>query len=123
MPGLDTNVNDDLSPRRQNPRVFRVLPLVFVIFAGFAIGACSEDAQTDFSVDNESGFMAACTKPVEDSRLVSGICQCVFEQTEAQIEFSEFSATDELLSDSPTLDLPQQITDIIADCVIEEAEL
>lgn len=97
--------------------------MALVALAGFALVGCSGDAQTDFTVDNESGFMAACTTAIEDSRLVSGICQCVFEQTEAQIPFAEFSATEEELVGSPDLELPQEITDIIADCVIEEGEL
>ena len=96
-----------------------LLGFVFVV----TLAACSADTQTEFTVDNESGFMAACTAAIEDSRLVSGICQCVFEQTEAQIPFAEFSATDDELVESPDLALPQEITDIIAQCVIEEGEL
>lgn len=101
----------------------------FIGIVAFGLGlllglaACSTDAQTEFTVDNESGFMAACTAAIEDTRLVSGICQCVFEQTEAQIPFAEFSATDDELVESPDLELPQEITDIIAQCVIEEGEL
>lgn len=90
---------------------------------GLGATACSEDAQTDFNAENESGFMAACTQPVEDSRLVAGICQCVFEQIDAEIVFSEFQATDAELTETPSLELPEQITDFIAECVIEEAEL
>ena len=38
-------------------------------------------------------------------------------------DFAEFEAIDANLTDTPSLELPEQITDFIAECVIEEAEL
>jgi len=105
-------------------RTFRLsAAAVTVALGGLVLAACSEPVQTEFTADNESGFMQACTEPIEDAPLVSSICQCVFEQIDAQLDFTEFSATDEELMASPDLALPQEITDMIARCVIDEAEL
>lgn len=101
----------------------RLVVVVVVAALGLFAAGCSEDAQTDFNDENQDGFMAACTEPVEDSRLVAGICQCVFEQIQLQGDFAEFEAIDAELIETPSLELPQQITDFIAQCVIEEAEL
>ncbi|MEM7323021.1 MAG: hypothetical protein AAF531_08045 [Actinomycetota bacterium] len=92
--------------------------LIAVLLVG-----CSEEDPTGFTVDNETGFLAACTAPLEDDRLVSDICQCVIQRTEAEIEFSRFSAIDADLLEAPDGELPQEITDIVAECVIEEGDL
>lgn len=94
-----------------------------MVAIGLLGAACSEEEPTDFSADNRSGFMAACSLPLDDSRLVSDICQCVFEETQDEIPFSQFAATDARLKETPERLLTDQITGIIADCVIEEAEL
>ncbi len=94
-----------------------------MVAAGSVLSACAEDEPTGFTADNRSGFLAACTQPLEDTRLVSAICQCVFDETQVKIPFSRFATTDATLQELPERPLPPEITGIIADCVIEEADL
>ncbi|MGI9598405.1 MAG: hypothetical protein ACR2QK_19730 [Acidimicrobiales bacterium] len=94
-----------------------------MVVLGLLTAACGDDPPTDFTADTRTGFMAACSVPLDDSRLVSDICQCVFEQTQNEIPFTRFSATDRQLKEDPERVLSAEINGIIADCIIEEAEL
>ncbi len=67
--------------------------------------------------------MAACSVPVDDSRLISDICQCVFDRTQEEIPFGRFTAIDTQLKENPERLLSNEINAIIAECVIDEAEL
>lgn len=94
------------------------LAMLAIVAAG-----CAEEEPTDFTADNRSGFMAACSVPVDDSLLISDICQCAFDKTQAEIPFDRFTAIDEELKATPGRLLSTEITEIIADCIIEEADL
>ena len=98
----------------------RVVAGLVLVAVGAA--ACADGQPTDFTADTREGFLAACSVPLDDSRLTSDICQCVFERTQEEISFERFTAIDEQLQD-PARPLPDEITDIIAECVIEEADL
>ena len=87
------------------------------------LAACTEESQTDFTDDNETGFLAACSEPLEDAPLVGDICRCVFEQTQADFPFEEFTALDDVLKADPEQELQSEINVIIANCVISEADL
>jgi hypothetical protein len=101
-----------------------VARVAFVALAfASVIAACSEESQTDFTDDNETGFLAACSEPVEDAPLIGNICRCVFEQSQADFPFEEFTEMDEVLKADPEQDLQAEINVIIANCVISEAEL
>ncbi len=79
--------------------------------------------QTDFSAQQSENFFAACTVPVEDSILQGRLCQCVFERAQTDITFERFSEIDAQLVADPLADLPPELTEIVAECVIEEADL
>lgn len=100
-----------------------VTAVLGLLALGALTAACSEEAPTGFTVDNETGFLAACTDLLEDDPLVSGICQCVIQRTEAELPFARFAAIDAELLNSPDGDLPPEITDIVAECVIDEGDL
>ncbi len=97
--------------------------LIVVAMLGLLASACAEDEPTDFTVDNETGFLAACSEPVEDAELVGDVCQCVFERTQAEFPFEDFSAMDDALKADPEQELQAEINSIIADCVISAADL
>lgn len=101
----------------------RLVGLAVVVLGAVALAACSEEAPTDFTADNRSGFLAACSQPLEDSRLIGEICQCVFDETQSAMPFSEFSSIDSRLTENTEQAIPSEITQIIADCVFEEADL
>ena len=96
---------------------------VVVVLAAGILTACADETPTEFTDDNRSGFLAACSQPLEDTRLVNQICQCVFDETQSAIPFAEFSEIDAALIENPESNLPLEINQIIADCVVEEAEL
>lgn len=98
------------------------------------VAACAEDEPEEFTADTETGFLAACTEPLEDSRLISAVCACVFDETQAQLSFQRFRAIDDELiaradgegdgSDGADADeLPDDLAEIIAACIITEYEL
>ena len=105
------------------------------VSAGLLASACAEEEPQDFTVDTRTGFLAACTQPLEDSRLISAICQCVFDETQGQLSFERFQAIDaELVAQAEAAEeaettpqfaprLPDDLADIIADCVVAETEL
>ncbi len=101
----------------------RVRSLILGFVMAVAATACSEEAPTDFTADNETGFLAACSEPVEDAELIGDICQCVFERTQAEFPFEEFSSMDEALKVEPGQGLQAEINSIIADCVVSAADL
>ncbi len=110
-----------------------------------AVGAagCSNDLEpTDYAVENRTGFLTACARPLDDPRLLNDVCACAYDRIEAELRFEEFVDLDtELLtasqattSDTATSDaraqpgtetdgLPEEIVQLIADCFVEEAGL
>ncbi len=84
---------------------------------------CSEEEPEDFTADTRSAFLAACTEPLADSRLISAICGCVFEESQGALSFDRFEAIDADLVLDPEADLPDEVAEIVARCVIEETEL
>jgi hypothetical protein len=103
----------------------RLRPVLALVLVGLALvgGACSEDEPQGFTDDSRNGFLAACTRPLEDSRLTGAICQCVFDETQAQLSFERFREIDETLLADPEAELPDDVLDIVATCVIDEADL
>ncbi|MEM9562358.1 MAG: hypothetical protein AAGA93_07080 [Actinomycetota bacterium] len=113
--------------RRRQRAIGRVVTLAAA--AALLVAACSEDEPQDFTADNRTGFLAACTQPLDDSRTISAVCQCVFDETQAQLTFERFrSIDDELIAqaDDEEIDdpsLPDDLAEIIAGCLIAEADL
>lgn len=67
--------------------------------------------------------MAACSDLIEDSRFVGEICDCVFDQTQDEFEFTEFATIDQELIENPEGALSGEVVSIIADCVIDVTNL
>ena len=115
--------------RRPQRAIGRVVALVAA--STLALTACAEEEPQDFTADNRTGFLAACTQPLEDSRTISAVCQCVFDETQAQLTFEEFrSIDDELVAQAEAEEtpedgqaLPDDLAEIIASCLIAEAGL
>ncbi len=101
------------------------------VASALVLAACSDEEPQDFTADNRTGFLAACTQPLEDSRTISAVCQCVFDETQAQLTFEEFRAIDaELVAQAAADDdvegdpaLPDDLAEIIAGCLIAETDL
>lgn len=87
------------------------------------LSACSEPLQTEYTAQQSENFFAACNVPVEDSILQGRLCQCVFERAQVDISFERFAEIDAALVADPLAELPPELTEIIAQCVIDEADL
>lgn len=96
---------------------------VVATVAALALTACAEEEPQDFTADTRTAFLTACTEPLADSRLISAICGCVFEESQVALSFDRFEAIDEDLVLDPDTDLPDDVAEIVAGCIIEEAEL
>ena len=91
--------------------------------ATMLLAGCAEEEPEDFTADTRTAFLAACTEPLADSRLISAICGCIFEETQVQLSFERFEAIDSELVLDPEATLPDDIAGIVARCIIDEAEL
>ncbi len=101
----------------------RLPAVIGVLVIAFAAAACSPDEPTDYTAENSDGFFAACLQSPEDSFLQAKLCQCVFDNAVLEIPFDRFVEIDESLTLDPLAPLPEELTEIMAQCVIEEADL
>lgn len=118
MPGRPTSI---MTPTDGTGRSRRPV-LALVLAVGVVLAGCADEEPEDFTVDNRNGFMAACTRPVEDSRVTTAVCQCVFDAT-TDLEFGRFVEIDDILVADPEADLPDELVEIIADCYVAESGL
>ncbi|MEZ5342946.1 MAG: hypothetical protein R2706_16335 [Acidimicrobiales bacterium] len=88
-----------------------------------ALTGCGDTEQTDYSSQNRDEFFAACTAPLTDSTLVTRICDCVFETAQKDLAYERFVAIENQLVADETAALAPEISQIIADCIKEEAAL
>ncbi len=109
-----------------------------LVLAALGSVACGSDLEpTDYAVENRTGFLTACARPLDDPRLLNDVCACAYDRIENELRFDEFVELDtELLVDTESaasqaevpqqvesVELPDEIVDIIADCFVEEAGL
>lgn len=114
-----------------------------VVLLLFGLTACSEELPTDYTAAHREAFLAACSRPVDDPRLLSDVCVCVYDRIEDQVAFNEFLRMSERLAGSVASttapapdsadetgevsavveDLPDDITRMVADCFTTEADL
>ena len=124
-----------MSPRFSVPRpVIGILCGALLTLGGVA---CAEEAVTAYGPENSDNFFASCSDPTSDSILTTRICQCAVESVEAEYLFDEFVALDDELAaadramevdpdvpvDPVPVPTPEALVEIVADCVILEAEL
>ncbi len=95
-----------------------------IVAAALVLGVsgCGEEPVEAFTLDNKEGFMTACVDSELDSELLTAVCGCVIEELESY-EYEEFESLDAALVENPEAQLPAAVTDVVADCFIEAAEL
>lgn len=104
----------------------RATAACLLLVAAFSLAACSEaESDEGFTVDNREGFLAACTSPLDDSRLTIGVCECVIDEivTEGRLTPERFEQIELRLTEDPEAELPADVVAIMADCIIDEADL
>jgi hypothetical protein len=78
---------------------------------------------TGYTDENREAFVAACTIPREDPTLIRDVCECTYERIEATLPFADFVAIEERLQLDALAPLPGEITELMADCFVEVADL
>lgn len=127
-------------------RVAARLGVIVVVAVGLGaagLTACSDEIPTDYTAANRDAFLAACSRPLDDPRLLSDICGCVYERIEDEVPFDEFQRINERLAGIPAPatgvapdsgatgetvpfargDLPRELVRLVADCITLEADL
>ncbi len=97
--------------------------LLLVALAVFGLVGCSPEVQTDYDAQNSDNFFAACTDPTIDDLIYTRLCQCVIEEVRSTVSYDRFVELDDLMVENPEGAVPDEVVDIVADCVISEAEL
>lgn len=93
-----------------------------LIVAALASG-CGGEERTAFDDDNQAAFLAACTDQSADELVQQRVCLCVIEEAQRSISFARFEEINTLLATDPAAPLPDDIVELLARCVVEEADL
>jgi hypothetical protein len=95
-----------------------------VLLAGLLPVACSDAAGSNgYSEANRDAFVTACTDSAADDRLVRDVCECTYEEVESSLPYEEFVELEESLRIDSLMALPDEVAEMIADCVLTEADL
>ena len=88
-----------------------------------ASGCGSDVDAADYGAENREAFLAACTIPGEDPLLVRDVCECTYEQIEANMAFGDFVAMEESLLLDALSPLPDAVAGYMADCFVDVVDL
>ncbi len=94
-----------------------------VVFVVTLVSCRGEIPTEDFSALNREGFLTACVRPLDDPRLVSDVCRCVFDRAEGELGYERFAELDEQLRLDPSSGLPEDFVEIVADCFLDASGL
>lgn len=92
-------------------------------FVVFGLSACGTETPTEYSAENQEAFMAACVDGPVDGIYQQRVCLCVYEEAEATIGFERFLEIEGQLADVEDSELPEELLELVARCVIEEGDL
>lgn len=96
--------------------------LLAVVFS--VVGCGSDiDASEEYGDDNREAFLASCTAPGDDDRVVRDVCECTYERIEAELAYAEFVALEESLRLDALAPLPEPVAALMAECFTEVADL
>lgn len=98
-----------------------------LLVAGLALVGCSEPESEVFTLENKGAFLAACVDPevdAIDAPLTAEICGCTYDRAlEQYTDYNDFVAVDKQLASDPEAPIPQELLDLMAACLIAEADL
>jgi hypothetical protein len=97
--------------------------LAAVVMAVATVSCGADEQVYDFTGETRDGFLLACTTQLDDSRLTTAVCQCVFDETQRRLSFDEFEAVDRQLIDDGDAPLPDEVVEVMAGCIVDEANL
>lgn len=87
-----------------------------------AAGCGSPVDEVEYGELNREAFMAACTDSTDD-RLVRDVCDCTYDEIEANVALVDLAALEVSLRLDTFRSLPDTIAGYLADCFVVEAEL
>jgi len=108
-------------------RIKQTTATLVVAAITFGLAACGEEEPANYTSAHRDAFLSACSRPLDDPRLLSDICVCVYDRLESEIPFARFVEISESLvvaeGDVGPVALPEPVAEIIADCFLVEADL
>ena len=82
-------------------------------------GACSSGGPSEYGDNVQREFVASCVEQGgEDLR---NVCECTYDKISEQIPFERFEEIDQQIADQEA-DLPDDVIELITDCVIETTD-
>ena len=100
----------------------RGLVLAGVALVSMMAASCGEEEPTDYTAAHREAFLSACSRPLDDPRLLSDVCGCVYDRIEDEMSFTEFERISGRIV-APGAELPGGIADMVAECFVSEADL
>lgn len=97
--------------------------LIASAFVLLGLAACGTESPTEYSAENQEAFMAACVDGPVDGIYQQRVCLCVYEEAEAALPFERFLEINNQLSSAEEPVLPDDLVELVAQCVIEEGDL
>lgn len=87
------------------------------------LSACGGDTPEDYTIETRDNFLVACTDPLVDSILITELCECTFESAQSRLQFERFVDIERRFESNLNADLGIAMDDILADCILREADL
>jgi hypothetical protein len=90
-----------------------------------SVAGCTDDAgdAAGYRVTNREAFVAACTDPAVDDRVVRDVCECTYDRIEESLPYEQFVELEESLRIDSLIPLPDEVSDLVAECFLTEADL
>lgn len=95
-----------------------------LVVCGMVTAGCADEPPADYSQNTRDAFLTACVDPVADELLTFRLCQCTFDRLQEDVAYARLAEIEKLLQNNPeTAPLPDEVAQIVADCIVEEVEL
>ena len=96
--------------------------LLAAVVPVFWVGACGSDTPAVYSDETRANVLAACRADT-DRPLVADICACTYRSVRSGISYERFQQIDQQLRESPETPLPEDVVALLAECIIDVANL
>lgn len=86
------------------------------------VSGCGEGPPAAYTDETRSNVLAPCHAET-DPAMVGDVCACTYRSIRTGVPFDRFRQIDQQLREDPTAPLPDDLVELLADCVIEVADL
>lgn len=98
----------------------RLAPVLAVLLA--VTVACGEDEPTQYSGNTRTNLMVTC-EAEGDLPMVGDVCACTYRSIRTRLPFARFRQVDQELRNDPEAPLPDDVLELLAECVVEVGDL